>query len=110
MSLERQLADYGQLQEEMFGPISVDEITSPAADQRRVTVGTRPPQTRLGRGIGWAVAAFVVVLTVGGLYFAFSGEDGQVVDQTTVPTPTTTPFSLLDGEVTFPPPRRGTRR
>jgi hypothetical protein len=44
-----------------------------------------------GRGFAWAVAAFVVVLAIGGLYFAFSGDDGQVVDQTTVPTPTTVP-------------------
>ena len=53
-----------------------------------VDVGSRPSETRLGRGIGWAVAAFVfVVLAVGGMYFAFRG-DGLVVDQTTVPTPT----------------------
>ncbi|MGH8948783.1 MAG: hypothetical protein ACRDXF_07985, partial [Acidimicrobiia bacterium] len=55
-----------------------------------------------GRGLAWAVAAFVV-LTVGGLYFAFSGDDGQVVDQTTVPTPTTVlapePEAMSDGEI-----------
>ena len=49
-------------------------------------IQTRGP----GRGFAWAVAAFVV-LAIGGLYFAFSGDDGQVVDQTTVPTPTTVP-------------------
>ena len=43
-----------------------------------------------GRGLAWAVAALAVVLAIGGLYFAFSGGDGQVVvDQTTVPTQTT---------------------
>jgi hypothetical protein len=42
-----------------------------------------------GRGLAWAIAAFALVLVAGGLYFAFSGDDGQVVDQTTVPTPTT---------------------
>lgn len=42
-----------------------------------------------GRGLAWALAAFAAVLTVGGLYLAFSGDDGQVVDQTTVPTATT---------------------
>jgi hypothetical protein len=41
------------------------------------------------RGLAWALAAFALVLAIGGLYFAFSGSDGQVVDQTTVPTPTT---------------------
>jgi hypothetical protein len=50
-------------------------------------IQTRGP----GRGFAWAVAAFVVVLAIGGLYFAFSGDDGQLVDQTTVPTPTTIP-------------------
>jgi hypothetical protein len=97
MSLEKQLADYGQLQEELFGPISVDEVNSPIGQPLTLDVGNRPPQTRLGRGIGWAVAAFAVVLTVGGMYFAFNGADGQVVDQTTVPTPTTTiPPSVSD--------------
>ena len=42
----------------------------------------------MGRGVAWAVAAFIV-LTVGGMYLAFGGEDGRVVDQPTVPTPTT---------------------
>jgi hypothetical protein len=94
MSLEKQLADYGQLQEELFGPISADEVNSPIGPPLTTDVGNRPPQTRLGRGIGWAVAAFAVVLTVGGMYFAFSGEDGQAVDQTTVPTPTTVTTSV----------------
>ena len=90
ISLEQQLADYGQLQDELFGPISIDEISSPIVPPGTVGIGNRPPQTRLGRGIGWAVAAFVVVvLAVGGMYYAFRGSDGQVVDQTTVPTPTT---------------------
>ena len=35
------------------------------------------------------MAAFVLILGMGALYFAFSRGDGQVVDQTTVPTPTT---------------------
>ena len=97
ISLEQQLADYGQLQEELFGPISIDEIASPIVPSGAVRVGNRSPQTRLGRGIGWAVAAFVlVVLAVGGMYFAFRGGDGQVVDQTTVPnsTPVFEPGSI----------------
>jgi hypothetical protein len=53
-------------------------------DQAVTTKGPGP-----GRGLAWGLAAFAVVLAVGGLYFAFSGSDGQVVDQTTVPTPTT---------------------
>ncbi|HEU4916313.1 MAG TPA: hypothetical protein VFV13_07090, partial [Acidimicrobiia bacterium] len=90
ISLEQQLADYGQLQDELFGPISIDEISSPIVPPGTVGVGNRPPQTRLGRGIGWAVAAFVVVvLAVGGMYYGFRGNDGQVVDQTTVLTSTT---------------------
>lgn len=43
------------------------------------------------KGPGWALAVFVVILAVGGLYFAFGGDDGQVVDQDPVPTPTTAP-------------------
>jgi len=42
-----------------------------------------------GRGIAWGIAGLAVILTIFGLYIAFSGDDGQVVDQTTVPTPTT---------------------
>jgi hypothetical protein len=89
MSLERQLADYGQLQEELFGPINVGEIASPTVPPSTVDVGTRPMRPKLGRGLAWAAAAFAVVVTLGGLYLAFSGAEGQVVDQTTVPTPTT---------------------
>ena len=47
-----------------------------------------------GRGLAWAVAAFAVILATGGLYFAFRGDDGQMVDQTTLPTPTTIPASV----------------
>ena len=55
-------------------------------DQPVPTKGPGP-----GRGFGWALVAFVAVLTVGGLYFAFSGDDDEVVDQVAVPTPTTVP-------------------
>ena len=37
------------------------------------------------------MAALLAVLTVAGLYIAFSGGIDQVVDQTTLPTPTTVP-------------------
>lgn len=63
------------------------------------------------RGLAWALAAFAVVLTVGGLYIAFSG-DGEVVDQTTVPTPTTVPTTvtptLLQGGLPTRPLEPGT--
>jgi Tol biopolymer transport system component len=45
-----------------------------------------------GRGLGWAVAAFVAVLAVAGLFVLFRAREGQVVDQYTVPTPTTSPI------------------
>jgi hypothetical protein len=48
---------------------------------------TRPPGTR--RGLMWALAAFVAILAIGGLYLAFSGEEDQVVDQGPLPTTTT---------------------
>ena len=47
-----------------------------------------------GRGLARAGAAFAVILATGGLYFALRGGDGQVVGQTTVPTPTTIPASV----------------
>jgi hypothetical protein len=42
-----------------------------------------------GRGFAWALVAFAAILAVGGLYLAFGGEEGQVVDQVTVPQTTT---------------------
>ena len=88
-----QLRDYGR-------QIESDPMLSAEAP-RTVDVGTRPPRPRLGRGLAWAVAAFALVLAIGGLYFAFSGDDGQVVDQTTVPTPTTVTAS--EPKPTTPP-------
>ncbi len=76
-----QLRDYGRQIE--------SDPTVNNAPPRLVDVGTPPPRPRMGRGLAWALAAFVVVLTVGGLYIALRGGGGQVVDQTTVPTPTT---------------------
>ena len=60
-------------------------------------IGQDPDPSSAEKGLAWALAAFVLVLTVGGLYFAFSGDDGQVVDQTTVPTPTTVPAPTTAG-------------
>lgn len=53
-------------------------------DESAKTQTTRPRP-----GVTWAALVFAVVLTVGGLYFAFSGGDRQVFGPTTVPTPTT---------------------
>jgi hypothetical protein len=58
-------------------------------DQPVSTKGPGP-----GRGLGWALVTFVAILTVGGLYFAFSGDANEVVDQVTVPTPTTAPETV----------------
>lgn len=79
--LHTQLRDYGR-------QIETDPMLA-TKTPRTVDVESRPPRPRLERGPAWALAAFALVLTVGGLYIAFSGGDGQVVDQTTIPTPTT---------------------
>jgi hypothetical protein len=50
-------------------------------DQPVSTKGPRP-----ARGLAWALVAFVAILTVGGLYFAFSGDDGEVIGQPTART------------------------
>jgi hypothetical protein len=46
--------------------------------------------------MAWAVAAFVVILAVGGLYFAFGGDNDQVADPT-VPNPTTVESEVVHG-------------
>jgi hypothetical protein len=76
MRSETGLLDYI---DEMAPPVSADEAIA-----RR-----QHPSPGQGRGLAWALAAFAVVLTVAGLYLAFSGDDGQVVNQTTVLTSTT---------------------
>lgn len=93
MTLEKQLADYGRLQEELFGPISVDEITNPLANKRREGMSTTKTLhsskinqlSRHWRPV-WAVVAFIAVLAVGGVYLAFSSDEDQVADN---PPPTT---------------------
>lgn len=100
MSLEKQLADYGRLHEQVFGPIGADEVTNPVVQKRvRGDLATQGPsvarQPRRNRGPAWALVTFAVVITAGGLFLAFSGDDGEVVDnQTVVPSPTTVPTSL----------------
>jgi Tol biopolymer transport system component len=48
-----------------------------------------------GRGFGWAVAAFVAILALGGIYLAFGEDDGEVVDQDIFPVPTTIEGTFL---------------
>jgi hypothetical protein len=90
--LMTQLRDYGR-------QIEPDPLLSTHAPS--VDAAPRSPQPRLGWGLAWAAGAFVVILTVGGLYLAFSGADGQVVDQTIVSTPTTflEPEPTTDGVI-----------
>ena len=85
MRLETRLLDYI---DEMAPPVTAEEA-----------IARRQSPNRSGRSLAWAVAAFVVVVfAIGGLYFAFRGNDGQVVDQTTLPTSTT----ILAPEPDFP--------
>jgi hypothetical protein len=63
-------------------------------DQR---VTTKGPGT--GRGLVWAAAAFVAILTVGGLFIAFSGDDSEVVDPATVPTTAPETQTMTDLEI-----------
>lgn len=65
MSLEKQLADYGRLHEDLFGPFSVEEITDPTVgDSDRVTprlkMRQRPPALILA-------AIVAVLLPIGGM-------------------------------------------
>lgn len=93
MSLEKQLADYGRLQEDLFGAIEVDEITNPLTEgrqERTPSSQTLFPQRITWRtrcaGPAWAVAAFVSVLAVGAVYLLFSNLGDRVADN---PPPTT---------------------
>jgi hypothetical protein len=93
MRPETRLLDYI---DEMAPPVTMEE----AIARRRKSAETKTPGP--GRGLGWALAAFAVVLAIGVMYFAFSGDDGQVVDQTTVPTPTTVQTTAPEVEATSP--------
>ena len=86
--------------EEMIERIEAELAGDPLVVVKRRREGTTMTKTRQSptthqprrhRGPAWALAAFAVILAVGGLYFAFSGDDGQVANQTTLPTPTTVP-------------------
>jgi hypothetical protein len=88
-----QLRDYGR-------QIESDPMLG-STPPLKADVASRSPRTGWAGGFAWAVAAFVLILGMGALYFAFSGGDGQVVDQTTVPTPTTPASPFLDTWVTL---------
>lgn len=84
--------------EELIERIEADLAGDPlvvVAKRREGTLMTKTQQpevtgqARRMRGPAWAVAAFVAVLTVAGLYLAFSGDEEDLVADTT-PSPTTT--------------------
>jgi Tol biopolymer transport system component len=86
MTLESQLAEYGQLQDEVFGPISLDEVaTTPLVVEGPVgwAQGFRKNPVTL------AIAAMVaVILVIGGIAFLMGGNEADPVDiPTTVPLP-----------------------
>lgn len=89
MKPETRLLDYIDT---MAPPVTAEEAMarrqSPNRSWRSLATFTKRPG-----GGAWALAAFVVVLAVGGLYFAFGGDDGEVANPATVPTPTTVPTS-----------------
>ena len=106
------MADFaGKLQRlsERGAPVGVEElierieaelagdplIVVPKRRKGTVMTKTDQPVTSKGpgprRGLGWAVAAFVTVLAVAGLFVLFSGDEDDVVNQETVPTATTAP-------------------
>ena len=104
-TLESQLADYGQLHDELFEPISIDEITTQ-------TLGVeRPTRRNFSKNpTALALAAMVaVLLVIGGIAFLMGGtSEPEPVDR-----PTTTvrlPAALRqNGEVITHPgdPRAG---
>lgn len=104
----RWLSERGNLvgAEELIERIEAELAGDPlvvVAKRREGTLMTKtelPPETGQAsrfRGPASAVAAFVVILAVGGLlYLAFSGDDGQVADQTTVLFAEIAPGEMVD--------------
>ena len=98
--------------EELIERIEADLAGDPlvvVAKRREGTLMTKtqqPPTTNQPgrfRGAAWAIAAFVAVLTVAGLYLAFSGdEEDPVADSTPPPTTlaeTTTDLETIEAAV-----------
>ncbi len=98
--LERQVRDYCDYLDERQSALSVEDVLARGGGPRVASTrgedqpssqpeAVKTPAIGLGRGLAWAAAAFVLIMSLGGLYLAFGGSPDQVVDQTTVPTPTT---------------------
>lgn len=77
MSLENQLAEYGRVQEELFGPISIEEITSLRAVQRETVI--RRPNGRKHPAALILAAMAAVLLSVGGVSLLIGGPSDPVV-------------------------------
>lgn len=99
MTLESQLAEYGQMQDEMFGPISLDEVTTrPVGVERRkaryLVFGRHPAAL--------AFAAMVAVLLVIGGIALLTGrtDEPDPVDQPTTGTFTWTSQTASDETLT----------
>lgn len=91
-TVERQLVAYGDLQTELHGPISVDELTV----RFQMSEDSTPTARHLSQGMYTAaVAALIVIILIGGVAWLVSGgSQGEVISPTTVttapPTVTTT--------------------
>jgi hypothetical protein len=98
-TLENQLAEYGGLQEEVFGPIALDEITSrtvtPAASQN--------PVLRWHPAVLATAAMVVVLLMIGGIALLTGGSNApDPVDQPVTPSSTTPTLSSTSTPATSP--------
>jgi hypothetical protein len=80
MSLEKQLADYGRLHEDLFGPFSVEEITDPTVgDSDSVT-----PRLKMRRPALILAAIVAVLLPIGGMsVWMDRADDSAVLDPPT---------------------------
>jgi len=99
-TLERQLADYGNRQRELHGPISPDELIA-RLERSHQLAPIRPPRRR---GLWVAVAAAAVTLLVFGLGPLFFSDGDAPVADTVVPTTIreSTPTTLGEPAPTTP--------